>query len=75
MRSSNFLPIRISSQHQVHKQTECEKMENDIQANGIWKQASIAILVSNKRPQVKIRRDKEGTYILIIRIIYEYTYA
>jgi hypothetical protein len=47
-------------------------MENYIQANGIWKQAGLAIAISNKDVKPKlVRRHKEGHYILVKETIHK----
>jgi hypothetical protein len=58
---------------QSQTQTQSERMEKRVQANGIQKQAGVAILISDKadfKPKL-VKRDEGGHYILIKGIIHQ----
>lgn len=46
-------------------------MEKKFQANGIWKQAKVAILIFNKVDFRTIRKDEDGHYIFVKVIIHQ----
>jgi hypothetical protein len=64
------LPAINTSLQQRHTQI---KYERRVEANGLWKQAGIAIHIPNKehfKPKL-VRRDKEGSYVLVKGTIHQ----
>ena len=60
-----MLSTRDPPQNKGHIQTESEGLDKKIHANGDQKIAGVTIFISDKTLQNKVKRDKEGHYIMI----------
>lgn len=72
IRSIYLLSTRNPPHCNIWAQLQCERTEMIFHTNGIRKQAAVVILTVGKigfKPKL-IRRDKEGCFILIKRLVY-----